>query len=217
MSFQLIPVTVGRKWPIAEGYHAVEIRTRSDSALPSFDEGSCITLCLNGAGDKGRTYPLLPVPAASDGFVIGTRQDPLNEQDEVFVCAPTSPPTILDSRARSILFAGGIGAASIAGIAKRLASAGQTFEVHNFARSADRAVLREELDELRGRGKVHHYFDLSSDSFAQKSAHALSPSHANTQIYCSGPPAFMDLVERHAREWVYAANIHKIVLGERTA
>ena len=111
---------------------------------------------------------------------------------------------------RSILFAGGTGAASMLGIAKRLASAGQRFELHNFAQSADRAVLQEEIDALRHHGKVHHYFDLSHDQFAQTSAHAMSPAHACTQIYCSGPQAFMDLIERQAREWVYAVNVHRI-------
>ncbi|BBU32798.1 hypothetical protein BTHE68_65320 (plasmid) [Burkholderia sp. THE68] len=223
MRDNLIPVIVGRRWQIAEGYQAIEIRTRSRSSLPPFDEGACVTLALDSAGDRSRTYPLISASPYADGYVVGARQDtrpagfPLNERDEVFAGSPKNAPTILDDRARSILFAGGIGAASIVGIAKRLASAGQSFELHNFARSADRAVLRDEIDALRDHGKVHHYFDLSHDLFAQTSAHALSPSHASTQIYCSGPPAFMDLIGRQAREWVYAANIHKIVLGEQTA
>ena len=229
MRDNLIPVIVGRKWQIAEGYHAVELRTASRSALPPFDEGSCVTLCLNSTGDEERIYPLLRVSSLSDGYVVGARQSShskvdslpsdfaLNERDEVFVGTPKSPSTIVDGRARSILFAGGIGAASIVGIAKRLASAGQTFEVHNFARSSDRALLREEFDALRSHCRVNHYFGLSDDLFAQKSSHAMSPTPANTQIYCSGPPAFMDLIERHAREWVYAANIHKIVLGGKSA
>ena len=229
MRDNLIPVIVSRKWQIANGYHAVELRTTSKSALPPFNDGSCVTLCLNSTGDNERIYPLLGVSSLSDGYVVGTRQDgdggtdsllsrfPLNERDEVFVGSPQSPPTILDDRARSILFAGGIGAASIVGIARRLASASQRFEVHNFARSADRAVLREEFDALRRHGKVYHHFGLSDDLFAQKSSHAMSPTHANTQIYCSGPPAFMDLIERQAREWVYAANVHKIALGDQTA
>lgn len=229
MRDNLFPVTVSRKWQIANGYHAVELRTTSKAPLPPFIEGSCVTLCLNSTGDKERTFPLLGVSSLSDGYVVGTRQHgdgrtnsllsqfALNERDEVYVGSLKSPPTILDDRARSILFAGGIGAASIAGIAKRLASAGQKFEVHNFARSADRAVLREELDALRIHGMVYHHFGLSDDLFAQKSSHAMSPTHANTQIYCSGPPAFMDLIERQAREWVYEANVHKIALGDQTA
>jgi ferredoxin-NADP reductase len=111
---------------------------------------------------------------------------------------------------RSILFAGETGAASILDIAKRLASAGHRFELHNFAQSADRTMLQEEIDALRHHGKVHQYFDLSHDQFAQTSAHAMSPAHAHTHIYCSGPRAFMDLIERQAREWVYPVNVHRI-------
>ncbi|SAK73797.1 ferredoxin [Caballeronia catudaia] len=141
----------------------------------------------------------------------------LNERDERCFSSLTSPQTMRDRNARSILFAGAAGAASIVGIAQRLASTGQRFEVHNFARMTDRELLRDEIDALRSHGKVFHYFDLSHDLFAEKSAHAMSPARADTQIYCSGPPAFTDLIERQAREWVYAANVHKIAPGDRTA
>ncbi|WP_321801781.1 hypothetical protein [Caballeronia sp. J97] len=139
---------------------------------------------------------------------------PVIERDEVFVGIPQTPPAALDQRVRSILYCGGSGAASIVGIARRLASAGRRFEVHNFARSADHTALRNEFDALRHHGKVYHHFDLPDDLSAQKSAFTMSPTHANTQIYCSGPRAFTDRVERQAREWVHASNIHKIVLSD---
>jgi ferredoxin-NADP reductase len=134
----------------------------------------------------------------------------VNERDESCFSSLKSPPMMRDRSVRSILFAGATGAASIVGIAQRLASAGQSFEVHNFAQLVDREMLRDEIDALRRHGKVYHYFDLSHDLFAEKSAHAMSPARADTQIYCSGPPAFTDLIERQAREWVYANNVHKI-------
>jgi vanillate O-demethylase ferredoxin subunit len=105
--------------------------------------------------------------------------------------------------------------ASIAGIANRLALAGQTFELHNFARSPERAVFRKELDALKSKGKVYHHFGLDADGLERTTSHAMSPAHGNTQIYCSGPPALMDLIERQARDWVYPANIHRSVLGDR--
>jgi ferredoxin-NADP reductase len=221
MRDNLIPVIVGRKWPIAEGYHAVEIRAASNAALPPCDEGACVTLCLDNVGDQGRTYPLLAASIPFEGYVFGARHRlasgfELKERDEIFVAPPKRAPTIPGECVRSILFAGGIGAASIAGIAKRLAAAGQRFEFHHFARSADRAVLQDEIDALRTHGKVHRYLDLPDALFEQTCSHALSPARAGTQIYCSGPPAFMDRVARQAREWVYAANIHTIVLGDET-
>ena len=69
MRNNLILVIVGRKWQIANGYHAVELRTTYKSALPPFNDGSCVTLCLNSTGDKESIYPLLGVS------VVGTRQD----------------------------------------------------------------------------------------------------------------------------------------------
>ena len=52
MRNNLILVIVGRKWQIANGYHAFELRTTSKSALPPFNDGSCVPLCLNSTGDK---------------------------------------------------------------------------------------------------------------------------------------------------------------------
>lgn len=226
MHDNLLSVIVTRKWQLAENYHAVELQTKSRLELPSFDDGACVTLVLDNVVYKERIYPLCCFTSRPRAYVIAVRQDDgdrntktadisLSQGDEAFVGAPRSPTVILDGCARSILFAGGVGAASIAGIANRLALAGQVFELHNFARSPERAVFREELDALKSEGGVHHHFGLDADRLEQTTSHAMSPAHANTQIYCSGPPAFMDLIERQARDWVYPANIHRIVLGDR--
>ncbi|NPT59916.1 ferredoxin reductase domain-containing protein [Paraburkholderia elongata] len=226
MHDNLLSVVVTRKWQLAESYHAVELQTRSRSELPSFDDGSCVTLVLDNVICKERIYPLCCFTSRPGAYVIAVRQDDgdtdtktadisLSQGDEAFIVTPRSPTVILDGRTQSILFAGGVGAASIAGIAKRLALAGQKFELHNFARSPERAVFREELDALKSEGRVYHHFGLDADRLEQATSHAMSPAHANTQIYCSGPPAFMDLIERQARDWVYPANIHKILLGAR--
>jgi ferredoxin-NADP reductase len=222
----LLPVIITRKWQLAESYHAVELQTRSRSELPSFDDGASVTLVLDDVIHKEKIYPLCSFTSRPRAYVIAVRQDgdatgtktaeiSLSQGDEAYVEVPRSPNVIFDGGARSILFAGGVGAASIAGIANRLAVAGQGFELHNFARSQQRAVFREELDGLKRKGKVNHYFGLDARQLELTTSHAMSPAQANTQIYCSGPPAFMELIERQASDWVYPANIHKIVLGDR--
>ncbi|SAL03819.1 ferredoxin [Caballeronia fortuita] len=142
---------------------------------------------------------------------------PVIERDESFAGIEQGAPIVPDERVRSILYCGGTGAASIVGIAKRLASAGRSFELHSFAQSVDRAAFVDAFDALRDHGKVYHHFDLTDDLRAQKSASAMSPTHANTRIYCSGPRAFTDVVVRQARQWVHASNIHKIVSEDLSA
>ncbi|MFL9909139.1 hypothetical protein [Paraburkholderia sp. RL17-337-BIB-A] len=44
MRDNLIPVIVGRKWQIAKGYDAVELRTTSKSALPPFNNGASLSV-----------------------------------------------------------------------------------------------------------------------------------------------------------------------------
>jgi vanillate O-demethylase ferredoxin subunit len=224
MHDNLVSVIVSRKWQLAEGYDAVQLQTRSRSEVPPFADGACVTLVLDNAIREERTYPLCRFSSQPRGYVIAVRQPDgdtdtktadvsLNQGDEAFVGTPRNPTILLDGPARSLLFAGGVGAASILGIARRLAAANQRFELHNFARSPERAVFRDELDALQCEGNVYQHFGLAAERLMQTTSHALSPTHANTQIYCSGPPTFMDLIERQAREWVYPDNIHKIVLG----
>lgn len=226
MHDKFLSVVVTRKWQLAESYHAVELQTRCRSELPSFDDGSCVTLVRDDVICKEKTYPLCRFTSRPRAYVIAVRQDDgdtdaktadisLSQGDEAFIVTTRSPTVILDGRTQSLLFAGGVGAASIAGIAKRLALAGQKFELHNFARSPERAVFRKELDALKSESRVYHHFGLDADRLEQATSHAICPAQASTQIYCSGPPAFMDLIERQARDWVYPANVHKIFLGER--
>lgn len=226
MHDKFLSVVVTRKWRLAESYHAVELQTKCRSELPSFDDGASVTLVRDDVTCKEKIYPLCRFTSRPRAYVIAERQEDggtdaktadisLSQGDEAFIVTTRSPTVILDGRTQSILFAGGIGAASIAGIAKRLALAGQKFELHNFARSAERAVFRKELDALKSESRVYHHFGLDADRLEQATSHAISPAHANTQIYCSGPPAFMDLIERKARDWVYPANVHKIFLGDR--
>lgn len=225
MHDNLVSVIVSRKWQLAEGYDAVQLQTRSRSEVPPFADGACVTLVLDNAREK--TYPLCWSSSQPGGYVIAVRQHDgdtdtkpsdvsFNQGDEAFIGTPQNPAIVLDGRGRSLLFAGGVGAASILGIARRLASENQRFELHNFARSPERAVFRDDLDALRSHGKVYQHFGLATERLMQTTAHALSPTHADTQIYCSGPPTFMDLIERQAREWVYPDNIHKLVLGGGT-
>ncbi|MGV7242838.1 oxidoreductase [Caballeronia sp. M23-90] len=224
MRDNLLSVIVTRKWQLAEIYHAVEIQAKSRSELPSFDDGACVTIVLDNAAYKERIYPLCSFSSQPWAYVIAVRHDDcgantttadplLSQGNEMFIGALQNPTVVLNSCTRSILFSGGVGVASIAGIANRLAKAGQIFELHNFARSPGRAVFRDELDALGSEGRVNHHFGLDADQVVQTISHAMSPAHPNTQIYCSGPPAFMDLIERQARHWVYPDNIHRIVLG----
>ncbi|WP_168790121.1 oxidoreductase [Paraburkholderia aromaticivorans] len=224
MRDNLVSVIVSRKWQLAEGYDAVQLQTRSRSEVPPFADGACVTLVLDNANYNEKTYPLCCSSSQPLGYVIAVRQHDgdtdtkttdvsFNQGDEAFVGTPRNPTIVLDGRGRSLLFAGGVGTASILGIARQLASANQSFELHNFARSPERAVFRDELDALQSHGKVYQHFGLAAERLIQTTHHALSPAHANTQVYCSGPPTFMDLIERQAREWVYPGNIHKLVLG----
>jgi ferredoxin-NADP reductase len=224
MRDNLLSVIVTRKWQLAEIYHAVELQTKTRLELPSFDDGACVTIVLDNVTYKERIYPLCCFSSQPCAYVIAVKQDDcgantktadllLSQGNEMFIGALRNPTVVLNSCTRSILFSDGVGVASIAGIANQLAKAGQIFELHNFARSPGRAVFREELEAIGSDGKVNHHFGLDADQVAQTISHAMSPAHANTQIYCSGPPAFMDLIERQARHWVYPDNIHRIVLG----
>lgn len=219
-----IAVVVTRKWQLAEGYHAVELQTKSKSELPPFDDGALINVVKDTGNIAGKTFPLVHPYSGRDAYVLGIRQEetidaalPLNRGDEILIGSPITTSVRVEACARYVLFGGGIGIAAIAGVARRLASNGKRFELHSFAHTPERAVFKDELEALSALGKVDQHVGKSDAQIAQAALHAMSPTHANSQIYCSGPPAFMNLIQRHAREWVHAGNIHKIVLGHINA
>ncbi|SAK91020.1 hypothetical protein [Caballeronia ptereochthonis] len=226
----LIEVTVSRTWQLATGYCAVELRAKRNAALPPFDEGAMLDVVLDASANRSRVQPLHRKASRRETYVVGVRTQsgpgvearPIDDTifrpgSDLLVRPPENLPLEIDERARYILFAGGLGVATIAGIARRLADANKSFELHHFAQSADRTLFREELQALAPVGKIHHHVGLSVDQIAQTVSHALSPSSANAQIYCSGPPRLMDLIQLAARDWVYPRNVHKIYLGERKA
>jgi len=125
MHDNLLSVIITRKWQLAESYHAVELQTKSRSELPSFEDGACVTLVLDDVIYKERIYPLCCFTSRPRAYVIAVRQDDgdsdtetadisLSQGDEAFILTPRSPTVILDGRTRSILFAGGVGAAGAA-------------------------------------------------------------------------------------------------------
>jgi ferredoxin-NADP reductase len=223
MQESLIEMTVSRSWHLAAGYRAVELRAKDSATLPSFDDGAVLDVMLDAGNGRSRTQPLHRVACGRETYVVGVRSPLASDAGALFdagrdllVRPPRALSLSIDPHARYVLFAGGLGLATIAGMAKRLADAGVPFELHHFAHSADRMPFCEASQAFAPHGQVHRRIGLSVDETGRAIAHALSPSRANTAIYCSGPPMLMDIVQREAREWVYPRNVHKIYLGEQT-
>ena len=226
MHDNMIEAIVTRKWQLAQGYHAVELETRYRSELPPFDDGAIVDLVRDNGSQAVRSHPCgtFHHVATHSSWECGKRRIQPEQAssdfswdrgDQIYVGSPRSAVVMMDRSARYILLSAGVGATAIAGVAKRLAEAGKPFEVHNFARTPERAVFREELDQFRNHARVYHRIGLDEDEIAQATSHAVSPTHASSQIICSGPPSFMNLIERQALEWVYPAHVHKIILGEK--
>jgi ferredoxin-NADP reductase len=230
MDDKLIAVIVTRKWPLAQGYEAVELETKHCAELPPFKDGAIVDLARDNGSRTVRSHPLWHAPSRRDAFLLGIRQEDDRETarvsssfswnigDEIYVGVPRNTAVVIDQSARYILFSAGVGAKAIASVAGHIASAsGCCLEVHNFARTPERAVFRADLDALPDHAQVSHRIGLNEEQIASATAHALSPTHAKSHVICSGPPSFMKLIERQALDWVYPSNVHKIVLGERAS
>ncbi|SAK79673.1 ferredoxin [Caballeronia hypogeia] len=226
MHSNMIAAIITRRWQLAQGYHAVEVETKYRSKVPPFEDGAIVDLTPSHGCRAVRSHPLWHLPSREDAFVVGVRQASdaqaahdadfmWNRGDEFYIGMPRNTEIAMDSNSRYILFSAGLGVTAIAGIAKRLAAAGKPFEIHNFARTLERTVFREELDSLSAYGQVHHRIGLKEEEIERATSFAVSPTHADSQIILSGPPLFMRQIERQAREWVYPSNIHKIVLGDK--
>jgi ferredoxin-NADP reductase len=225
-----IAAIVTRRWQLAQGYHAVELETKHRAELPPFKDGAVVDLARDNGSRAVRTHPLWHIPSRRDALVLGIRQDAhrgtslpgsdflWNRGDEIYIGVPRNTAVVIDQSARYILFSAGVGVKAVAGVARHIASlTGRCLEIQNFARTPERIVFRADLDELRDHAKVSYQIGLTEAQIASATAHALSPTHANSHVICSGPPSFMTLIERQALQWVYPSNVHKIILGERAS
>lgn len=213
-----------------------QIRRQDGAALPAWQPGSHIVLHFQDAAGAAleRHYSLVGNAGASDTYRIAVQREDGGKGgslrlhaayaagSEIGLSGPFNsfPLEAAGARVplrvlrRVLLIAGGIGITPLVSMAHALSAAGQPFELHYLARSAERMVL---LDELRALPHASIVLHVADQSGRVDLGALLGPYRDGDSLYSCGPaPLLQGLAEAGAQNGWPAAAIHFESFGART-
>ena len=214
----MLDVIVQRREQEAEDILSFDFVSSKNASLPAFTPGAHIDVHLPGG--IVRQYSLChPWSESSPGqYTIAVQREPQSRGGSVAAHALQTGMALQISEPRNLfelapaaqkhlLFAGGIGITPIVCMAQALASQGQSFELHYFCRSQERAAFQRVLKSSALSQFAHLH--VGTDTAAEV-AQLLSTPEAGTHVYVCGPTGFMDCVlGTAANQGWNAQNLHK--------
>lgn len=200
-----------------------ELAMPSGSDLPRFTAGAHIDVFTPSGAV--RQYSLCNDPDDADRYVIGVLRSATSrggseamhaqvmEGDLLKISTPRNLFP-LHSAEHTLLVAGGIGVTPLLSMAGQLSRTGASFELHYYARAAERAAFLNRLETAEYSDKVFIHFDDGVPKNHADLAASLQAGHADTRLYVCGPPGFMDWVIGTARAQGWPADrIHSESFG----
>lgn len=175
-----------------------DLRPTNDAPLPSFEAGAHIDVHLPDG--LVRQYSLIGTPDASDYRIAvaldratrgGSRwlHASARPGDRIRISQPRSTFALADSKATSILIAGGIGITPLLAMARQLQAAGADWTLHYAVRSRAECALLDELSALGNNIQLH--VDSENDGLLNI-ARIVAQAATETQLYCCGPAPMLD-------------------------
>lgn len=205
--FPLI-VRVARKRTEARDICSLEL-VAQNGALPAFTAGAHIDVHLPGG--LVRQYSLCNPPSERQRYVIAVLRDARSrggsqavhdavvEGSRLTISAPKNHFPLVESAARHLLLAGGIGITPLLAMSERLTALGACFELHHCVRSRERAAFVDRMAASPFAPQVQHHFDDGDPSQKLDIDSTLRQVGPDTHIYVCGPQGFMDAVLGAAR------------------
>lgn len=168
-----------------------------------------------------RQYSLCSPPHDLDDYVVAVKLEPesrggsqaLHDHVEVGheleISAPRNLLSVAEHADRHILVGAGIGITPMISIAYHLHRAGEEFDLHYFARSAEEAAFRDLLGDRSGFGeRVHFHFGVQRGNQPAVLDGAFAGLTGASHVYTCGPQGFMDRVRELASSIIPEANVH---------
>lgn len=190
----------------ASGVVSLALTDPYGRALPAFTAGAHIDVQI--APGLTRQYSLFNAPSETHRYCIAVLRestgrggsqrmyDALCEGDLVTIGVPRNAFSLTEDGTHAVLVAGGIGITPILAMAHRLHAIGQSFELHYFARSRERAAFVDALAAMPFAPQTACHFDDEAGTAPFDLASVLSArlgDHA--RLYVCGPGGFMQHVE----------------------
>ncbi|MEN8131559.1 MAG: pyridoxamine 5'-phosphate oxidase family protein [Pseudomonadota bacterium] len=184
----------------AEHIKSFRLRALDGGLLPEFQPGSHlqVKVQLPDSSQAERHYSLLSDPNDRTQYEIGILAEPggrggslylheqIHEGDVIESRGPKNEFSMAGSASHSVLIAGGIGITPILSMLQRLASKGQSFEMHYTARTYSELAFRNRIEQLAGDSV---YFYASRDPHGQRLdlERLLSTPRPGVHVYVCGP------------------------------
>jgi vanillate O-demethylase ferredoxin subunit len=193
-------------------FEAPDIRSfelvADDAPLAPFSAGSHIDVHIGGVV---RQYSLCNDPREDHRYLIAVLKDPASRGGSVAMHAleagqsltisdPKNHFALAHEARHSLLFAGGIGITPILCMARRLAAAGASFDLHYCARSMDRAAFSGCIRESSLANRAAFHFDDGPEAQKLRAAETIGAPQEGKHLYVCGPTGFMDWILGTARE-----------------
>ena len=198
-------VQVARKWEVAEGIMAFELRPIR-GLLPTFQPGAHIDVHLpNG---HLRQYSIINGPGETDSYVIGVKREvasrggshwmheTLREGDVLAISEPRNNFPLRRDAIRTLFIAGGIGITPLLAMAQTLHHSGLPYELHYFAQSAAQMAFAERLAALGD--SVQPHLGLAPPETAATISELLAGYRPGFQVYLCGPGPMLEVARNMA-------------------
>ena len=221
---ETLRVRVTRKEKIALDIAVFEFANTEDGPLPDFSAGAHVDVHI--ADQVARQYSLCAAPDKKNRYQIavllvdhgrgGSRamHETLDVGDVVTISKPKNRFPLVSASGHVHLFAGGIGITPMICMADELSSRQQTFTLHYFARSKEKAAFQDRLQSAPYADRVRlHFGDSAGSARSDLEAHLESPQ-PDANVYVCGPQGFMDAIlhEAKRRGWL-DAQLHQERFG----
>jgi len=183
-----------------------ELRAPDRSALPAFRAGAHLRFMLPvDTGAIERCYSLINASEQNAIYRIAVHRAAQSKGGSSFMCERVVVGTRLQARRpkndfaltpggrHHVLLAGGIGITPIFSMAKALAAANQSFDIHYVARTPESMAYRDEITAAFG-DRVQIYFDHGDPSMGIPLQRILATPDNGTHVYVCGPQPMIDSV-----------------------
>ncbi len=200
----------------AEDILSYELVAEDGGALPGFEAGAHLQVCVPGPGDFVRSYSLCNDPDETHRYVIAVHMDgrgrggsrAMHERvhvgDVLEVGAPNNNFPLLFARSY-VLVAGGIGITPMLAMVRMLERTGANYTLHYCSRTPERTAFRELLSTAPFADRVRFYFDGGDPSKGLDVKALLATRGPGARLYCCGPSGLMkavrDAATHHRWPW----------------
>lgn len=212
----LLDATVVARKIVATDVVSLSLRSSNATALPIATAGSHIDIHIQDGlvrqysltGAMSQTYQIAVQKEVNSRGGSTAMHDQFQEGAQLKISEPKNLFPLVKDSSHTMLFSGGIGLTPILSMAWELHNSGKSFEWHLSARSKDRIVFGDTLDQLPFAEKIGVHLDTKPNKAADLES-IIKQASLDSHLYICGPKGYMAYVSKIATSiGIPETNIH---------